>query len=383
MNGVRLSDSEYVGTSGTDITLNHAASEGDILDVVRFDFGNALRGLQGVQGVQGVQGNLGIQGVQGLDGQYAAQGIQGPQGTTGTQGLDGTQGIDGTQGVQGTQGIQGDIGLQGVSGRGVTILGSVATSTSLPGYPTSYVGNVGDGYITTDTGRLWTWNGSSWDDVGNITGPQGTQGIQGLRGLQGIQGPQGTTGVQGSFGVQGVLGLQGIQGIQGPQGTTGIQGLDGIQGIQGIQGTEGRGALQNVTAVTTGTTYYPLFVLGSGDQTPNIRTTATAFSYDAEANTVTATNFNSTSDINLKTDVEVIQNSLQSISKIKGVSFSWKSNGKKSLGVIAQEVEAQYPELVTELNGEKTLNYNGLVGVLIEAVKELQEKVDNLNSSTK
>ena len=115
----------------------------------RFGFGNALRGSQGIQGTTGTQGDLGIQGIQGLNGEYAAQGIQGPQGT---------------------------LGVQGTSGRGVTIPGSVNTDDDLQGYPDSYSGNVGDGYITLDNGHLNTWSGSAWDDVGNITGPQGTTG---------------------------------------------------------------------------------------------------------------------------------------------------------------------------------------------------------------
>ena len=43
LNGVRLSDSEYVGTSATNIVLNDAANAGDVLDLVKFDFGNAIK----------------------------------------------------------------------------------------------------------------------------------------------------------------------------------------------------------------------------------------------------------------------------------------------------------------------------------------------------
>ena len=48
--------------------------------------------------------------------------------------------------------------------------------------------------------------------------------------------------------------------------------------------------------------------------------------------------------------------------------------------MIAQEVEEILPELVAETNGTKSVNYNGLVGVLIEAVKELSTRVEHLES---
>lgn len=92
---------------------------------------------------------------------------------------------------------------------------------------------------------------------------------------------------------------------------------------------------------------------------------------------VTATDFNSSSDINLKDNVETIKNATETIECLRGVSFEWKETGKKSYGVIAQELEEVLPELV---NGDetKTVNYNGLIGVLIQAIKEQQEQINKL-----
>ena len=69
---------------------------------------------------------------------------------------------------------------------------------------------------------------------------------------------------------------------------------------------------------------------------------------------------------------------------MNGVSFAWKSNDKKSVGVIAQDVQKVLPELVGTKKslegGEETLtvDYNGLIGVLIQAVKELSKQVEEL-----
>ena len=89
---------------------------------------------------------------------------------------------------------------------------------------------------------------------------------------------------------------------------------------------------------------------------------------------------NSTSDINLKKDIEVVTSATEMLNQLRGVKFAWKENDEKSVGVIAQEVEAILPELVKGEEGDKSVNYSGLVGVLIEAVKELSARVDELEN---
>lgn len=92
------------------------------------------------------------------------------------------------------------------------------------------------------------------------------------------------------------------------------------------------------------------------------------------------------SDENLKDNISTYKNALNTLKEIKGVSFEWKKDGKKSGGVIAQDVEKVLPELVgskKSLKGGKetlTVDYNGLIGVLIQAVKELSHKVEKLEN---
>ena len=93
---------------------------------------------------------------------------------------------------------------------------------------------------------------------------------------------------------------------------------------------------------------------------------------------ITATDFNSASDENLKENIHTIEDPLTKVVQIRGVNFDWKETQKPSVGVIAQEVEKVFPELVA--NGEKkTVNYNGLIGLLIEVVKEQQTQINSLN----
>ena len=93
---------------------------------------------------------------------------------------------------------------------------------------------------------------------------------------------------------------------------------------------------------------------------------------------VTAQDFNSLSDLNFKENVKTIESPLKTVLQLRGVSFDWKNNGKSSMGLIAQELNDIIPELVTDTN-PKTVNYNGLIGLLIEAVKELNEKIDKMD----
>jgi hypothetical protein len=68
---------------------------------------------------------------------------------------------------------------------------------------------------------------------------------------------------------------------------------------------------------------------------------------------------------------------LSTIEQLRGVKFNWRENGELSIGVIAQELEKVLPELVSG-DENKTVNYNGIIGIIIEAIKELNIKIDNL-----
>ena len=93
---------------------------------------------------------------------------------------------------------------------------------------------------------------------------------------------------------------------------------------------------------------------------------------------VTATDFDSTSDIRLKTNIKPIDDPLAKVVQIEGVSFNWKQDNRPALGVIADQIEKVIPELVHG-DDPKTVNYNGLVGLLIEVVKDQQTQIDDLN----
>lgn len=82
--------------------------------------------------------------------------------------------------------------------------------------------------------------------------------------------------------------------------------------------------------------------------------------------------FFATSDARLKTNVETIDGALEKCQRMRGVTFEYAADrGVVHVGLIAQEVGAVFPSLVTEIDGYQRVDYSKLVGVLIEAVKEL------------
>ncbi|MDY6903114.1 MAG: tail fiber domain-containing protein [Thermodesulfobacteriota bacterium] len=89
------------------------------------------------------------------------------------------------------------------------------------------------------------------------------------------------------------------------------------------------------------------------------------------------------SDRRLKTSITTCTSALDKVSRLRGVTFEWKDKDKDpspQLGVIAQEVEKVYPEVVKtdSQDGYKSVAYSKLVAPLIEAVKELKAENDDL-----
>lgn len=106
--------------------------------------------------------------------------------------------------------------------------------------------------------------------------------------------------------------------------------------------------------------------------------------YEAPLNiTPTGVLTTSTSDISMKTNITPIHQALDKILKLKGVTFNWKNapQGKKKIGLIAQDVEKIIPELVftNQTDGLKGVNYSEISAILIESIKEQQLTIEILN----
>jgi hypothetical protein len=237
--------------------------------------------------------------------------------------------------------------------------------------------------------------------------------VQGPQGVQGGFGPQGTAGATDEVEVDDInaSGLQTtnmfitmVQGGSGARplyGTTGPNYDHGSSPMQtGNQANFFYTAQTDMVTVeniniaggaTLGGTTITTWPTGGGgggslsniveDTTPQL-----GGNLDGQAFTVTTTgditaaNFNSTSDESLKENVHTIENALDKVDSLRGVNFDWKESGLTATGVIAQEIETILPEVVTEVDGIKHVAYGNVVGVLIEAIKELKAEIEDLKN---
>lgn len=104
----------------------------------------------------------------------------------------------------------------------------------------------------------------------------------------------------------------------------------------------------------------------------------TAMTLDSSSNLTVTGNVTAYSDIRLKSDIKPITNALDKVSQINGVTFTRTDSGERQAGVIAQEVEKVLPEVVGNGEEYKSVAYGNMVGLLIEAVKELSAQVEEL-----
>ena len=153
--------------------------------------------------------------------------------------------------------------------------------------------------------------------------------------------------------------------------------LGGIQFADGtFQSTAGGGGGGGATITTTSTnaSFYPTLASTTSGSFTTAYINNNNLYFNPSTGTLSATVFTSLSDINHKTAIQPIQNALDTLDKIEAVAFRWRDTGAQSYGVIAQQVATVLPEIISG-DTVKTVNYNALIGWLIQAVKELRELV--------
>jgi hypothetical protein len=402
-------------------------------------------GAQGVQGVVGAQGVQGVVGAQGVQGVVGAQGVQGVVGAQGVQGVVGAQGVQGVVGAQGVQGVVGAQGVQGVAGTSSYTFQSLVNASQQNGgviYRTSAAGDseyvttqayhnaylsfrpgqtnqvvhgglndstspTGAGvtqygwYFTnagayilfqgTQTNPPYSYTASSTATVyfdgtsviwvldgtvrGNVTGASILHSLSSpLYAIGRLQGIVGTTITNFVFGPMGKSGAQGVQGFNGTQGAQGAPGAQGVQGAPGAQGATGGFSTNsdgqvNSLGVGTGASGIQGQIRATGDITAGY------------------------SDDRLKTRLGNIENARIKIAAISGFYYEPNQTAqdlgyklKREVGVSAQEVQSVLPEVVVSAPIDDqylTVHYEKLVPLLIEAVKDLYEKVEVIETKIK
>ena len=149
----------------------------------------------------------------------------------------------------------------------------------------------------------------------------------------------------------------------------------------GTTSSDARLRIFNTIAETNGITIMENGNIGMGSLTPSVRLQVAG---DIIANSIAGS-----SDLRYKTNIRPVYNALDKVKALRGVYFNWNKEAfpdknfgtKDELGFIAQEIENVVPEIVTKDNTKeeyRSVKYDKLVALLVEAIKEQQIQIDSL-----
>lgn len=261
---------------------------------------------------------------------------------------------------------------------------------ALVGYSPSGNGVTG----ATETASM---NGVLGTGGGGGTGVQGVSssglGVYGLSDYVGVLGENATTGAFGRVGYQD-YGVYAVSYGTNADSSAGVYGenLNGGVGVgvtsSGYVGVQGKSdnsiGVEGICNDPAGSGVYGSSNHGSAVQGSTVDGWAGQFNGG-----VIASGYFTSSDARLKKNIAAIPNGLEKILALHGVTFDWRQSefperrfdGKKHVGLIAQEVEKVLPELVhTDNKGYRSVDYVAVVPVLVEAIKQQQKQIDALKA---
>lgn len=322
-----------------------------------------------------------------------------------------------------------DVGLFSIEvGQGVPLTGSFSTIDWSTGsyFLSVEVDETGNGfYQNIGVSQLLSVPFALYAENGNVgpagpkgpdgaTGPMGPQGACGAAPACGPQGPAGPTGPQGPPGLPGAngggtncwdlnsnlvndlaedvnndgqfnaldcLGPQGEEGIQGPSGPQGnpsnIQGPTGPTGYPGPMGEAGQKGEKGASIECSPWEESGDNITFSGSV--GVGTSSPTCALDV-AGSITSYGITLSSDLRYKTNILQLEGMLNKVLELEGVSYLFRTDEfverdfseQLQIGLIAQEVEKVFPELVTnKADGYKAVNYSKLSPILLEALRSL------------
>ena len=133
---------------------------------------------------------------------------------------------------------------------------------------------------------------------------------------------------------------------------------------------------------TTGTNAaYTGFVSATNITGVNVSVTGTikAASVSVSGNINAAGEIASQSDERLKSNIKIISGAVDKVKNLQGVTFTFKADNRPSTGLLAQDVQNVMPEAVTQNGDYLYVSYGNLLGLIVEAIKELDKKIISKN----
>ncbi|HEV8538739.1 MAG TPA: tail fiber domain-containing protein [Bacteroidota bacterium] len=149
----------------------------------------------------------------------------------------------------------------------------------------------------------------------------------------------------------------------------------------------GYGYIGLYVGAVNGDPYYPSVYINGGGEV-GIGTDAPGYRLQVgnsgDGSQARANAWNTFSDRRLKKNIRQIDNALEKVMRLRGVNFTWVKSGEPSIGFIAQEVEEVLPDIVsTDRAGYKSLDYGKITPLLVEAIKQQQKEIEELEKLAK
>ena len=327
-------------------------------------------GIPGEPGPPGEQGPRGEQGLAGLPGQDGEQGPPGRDGAPGEPGPPGPPGQNGIPGAPGLVGPPGPPGEQGPPGVGVPqLLALDQTTLSISDGNAVKLGSIHDARYVNVGGDTMTDSLDITTDRPNARALTVTAEGQGISIGMEVRSEGGS-----GFGLIG-------RATADDGGTFGVVGQSFSD--------EGTGMLAEIRqnrSLATSTAFVANHVGGAGTIARFKANSSDVYAIEKDGDaTLTGTHFAAnhinTSDERLKEDIKPLDNVLPRLEEIDGVRFRFRDTGDGAsdpqLGLLAQQVQAVFPELVEERSdGYLGVSYGHLSAVLLEAIKEQQALIE-------
>jgi hypothetical protein len=147
----------------------------------------------------------------------------------------------------------------------------------------------------------------------------------------------------------------------------------------GVSWTTSTSGISVSDDTTTNATRYVLFDDTTSGSTSVVNVSSTKLQFNPSTGTLSATAFTSLSDKTMKKNIKPIQTPIELTKQLNGVRYDWIDTNQSSIGVIAQEIEQVLPEVVTtNSDGTKSVSYGNIIGLLIEAIKEQQVRIEEM-----
>jgi hypothetical protein len=340
--------------------------------------GAIKQGITGITGRVGIIGQTGISGEIGIEG---ATGLTGITGITGIRGITGIEGATGIPGLTGVTGIQGPTGIQGVEivfQSNLEISSITSQSSQFNTLTTSYCTTIGSTLQSGLFSTVGNMNIAGYISSGNSIVGSTVESVYATANLTALTSTIYTSSITL---VDTVLGSSSIIYESNTSLYLDSNELPTLATIV----TPDQVVLPPVyiSTIVQGEIVFSSLTIGYPVSTTSYALYVNGNMYVSDNVIVGGTSNLISSDRRLKTNITSIDSPLDKITKLRGVYYTSINNSQvRNIGVIAQEIEEIFPELVCEdIHGLKSVSYGNINALLIEGLKELSDKINSTKST--